>query len=227
MSENENKKTATERLEVLENTAQNIIQAIQPLANMAQDLMALREAVKLLNNKLDAVVKAITAGTALTDENLGQLMTENNAKELQDKVTKMVSDGLLAATDTISKDTFVVINEQDGSGKIVNPRMQFFLSALNNDEIRSKLDGAKVGSNISVGDKGGSLNILEAYNIVTPQAVTDAAANVEVIEEAAPAAETSEATAADASSSNASASTVTDSTAEVAANAEASAAATA
>ena len=92
MSE-ENKKTATERLEVLENTVNSIIQAIQPLANMAQDLMALSEAVKLLNNKLDAVVKSINAGTALTDENLGQLMTENNAKELQDKVTKMVTDG--------------------------------------------------------------------------------------------------------------------------------------
>ena len=93
MSE-ENKKTATERLEILENTVNSIIQAIQPLANMAQDLMALREALKLLNNKLDAVVKSINAGTALTDENLGQLMTENNAKELQDKVTKMVTDGL-------------------------------------------------------------------------------------------------------------------------------------
>jgi hypothetical protein len=169
MSE-ENKKTATERLEVLENTVNSIIQAIQPLANMAQDLMALREAVKLLNNKLDAVVKSINAGTALTDENLGQLMTENNAKELQDKVTKMVTDGLLAATDTISKDSFVVISETDETGKVVNPRMQFLLSALQNEEIKAKLEGAMVGANIPVGDKGASLNVLEAYNIVVPQA---------------------------------------------------------
>lgn len=169
MSE-ENKKTATERLEVLENTVNSIIQAIQPLANMAQDLMALREAVKLLNNKLDAVVKSINAGTALTDENLGQIMTENNAKELQDKVTKMITDGLLAATDTISKDSFVVISEADETGKVVNPRMQFLLSALQNEEIKAKLEGATVGANIPVGDKGASLNVLEAYNIVVPQA---------------------------------------------------------
>ena len=65
----ENKKTATERLEILENTVNSIIQVIQPLANMAQDLMGLTEAVKLLNNKLDAVVKCINAGTQLTDEN--------------------------------------------------------------------------------------------------------------------------------------------------------------
>jgi hypothetical protein len=173
----ENKKTATERLETLENTVQSIIQAVQPLANMAQDLMALREAVKLLNNKLDATVKCLNAGTALTDENLGQVMTENNAKDLQEKVAKMVTDGVLASTTTVGADSFVVINEQDASGKIVNPRMQFLLSALQNEEIRTKLSGAVVGSNIVVGDKGGSLNILEAYNIVAqaPQAAAPAA----------------------------------------------------
>lgn len=175
MSE-ENKKTATERLEILENTVNSIIQAVQPLGNMTQDLMGLREAIKLLNNKLDSVVKAINAGTPLTDENLGQLMTENNAKELQAKVAKMVSDGLLTSTDTIGADSFVVINEQDSDGKIVNPRFQCLLSALNSDELRNKLTGAKVGTNIPIGDKGGSLNVLEAYNIVVPQATPEAPA---------------------------------------------------
>ena len=76
---------------------------------------------------------------------------------------------LLAATDTISKDSFVVISEADETGKIVNPRMQFLLSALQNEEIKAKLEGATVGANIPVGDKGASLNVLEAYNIVVPQ----------------------------------------------------------
>lgn len=187
MSE-ENKKTATERLEVLENTANSIIQAIQPLANMAQDLMALREALKLLNNKLDAVVKSVNAGTALTDENLNQIMTDNNAKELQEKVAKMVSDGLLASAESVGKDSFVVINEADGTGKVVNPRMQFLLSALQNEEIRAKLEGSKVGDNISVGDKGGSLNVLETYSIVIPQAPAAASDSAAPASEASPAA---------------------------------------
>ena len=205
----ENKKTATERLEVLENTVNSIIQAIQPLANMAQDLMALREATKLLNNKLDAVVKSINAGTALTDENLGQLMTENNAKELQDKVTKMVTDGLLAATDTVSKDSFVVISEADETGKVVNPRMQFLLSALQNEEIKAKLEGATVGANIPVGDKGASLNVLEAYNIVVPQAQAPEATATD-----APASDA--ATATDASETPAATDTASTTTAETA-----------
>lgn len=199
MSE-ENKKTATERLELLENTVNSIIQAVQPLGNMSQDLMGLREAVKLLNNKLDAVVKSINTGTQLTDENLGQIMTDNNAKELEGRVSKMVSDGLLASSDTVGKDSFVVINEQDESGKIVNPRMQFLLSALQNDEIRGKLEGAKVGTNIAVGDKGGSLNVLEAYNIVTPQAAEAASEAPTEAAQETPAADTA---SADASASEA------------------------
>jgi hypothetical protein len=199
MSE-ENKKTATERLEVLENTANSIIQAIQPLANMAQDVMGLREAVKLLNNKLDAVVKSINAGTALTDENIGQLMTENNAKELQDKVTKMVNDGLLVATDTVGKDSFVVISESDPSGKVVNPRMQFLLSALQNEEIRGKLEGAAVGANIPVGDKGASLSVLEAYNISVPQPAAAEATPSDAEAPAADAQASSDASAAPAAS---------------------------
>lgn len=210
MSE-ENKKTAIERLEdlekrvgIAENTANSIIQAIQPLANMAQDLMGLREAVKLLNNKLDAVVKCINAGTALTDENLSSQMTANNAKDLEEKVTKMVADGLLASTDTVGKESFVVINEADETGKIVNPRMQFLLSALQNEEIRSKLEGSKVGANIAVGEKGASLNILEAYNIVVPQEATEAApaaAEAPAQAEAAPAAEATPTAATDATAS--------------------------
>ncbi len=179
----ENKKTATERLELLENTVQNIIQAIQPLANMSQDFMNLREATKLLNNKLNATIECTNTGLALTDENIGQIMTKNNAKELEDKVTKMVSEGMLVASNTVTKDSFVVVNEADETGKIVNPRMQFLLSALTNEEIRSKLEGSTVGANIPVGDKGASLNLLEAYNIVVPQApqaeapATDASAS--------------------------------------------------
>lgn len=164
----ENKKTASERLEIVENTVNSLIQAVQPMANMAQDLMALREAVKLLNNKLDAVVKCTNAGSPLTDENLNQVMTQNNAKELEDRVSKMVSDGLLAATDVVQKDSFVVINEADSNGKIVNPRMQFLLSALQNEEIKGKLEGATVGANVPVGESGASLNVLEIYNIVVP-----------------------------------------------------------
>jgi hypothetical protein len=170
MSDTENKKNATERLEDLERTIMQIIQAIQPLEMVARDVQGLKEALKLINNKLDSVTKCINEGIQLTDENIGTKMTENNAKELETKVTNMVTQGVLAATDTAGPESFVVISESDENGKVVNPRMQFLVSALQHDEVRGKLNGAKVGANIPVGDKGGSITVLEAYNVVTPQA---------------------------------------------------------
>jgi len=179
MSDTENKKNATERLEDLEKVVHQIIQALQPMEPMARDLGNFKEALKLLNNKLDAVVKASNQGETITDEAIASFMTENNVKELSSKVTQMVESGLLAATDTISKESFVIINEADASGKIVNPRMQFLLSSLQHEEVRNKLDGAKTGDNIPVGDQGASINVLEAYNIITPKAPEAAAAPAE------------------------------------------------
>jgi hypothetical protein len=210
MSE-ENKKNATERLEDLENTMSQVMQAIQPVELMARDLMAMKEALKLLNNKLDAAVKAVNQGGPITDETLSNFMTENNAKDLADKVAQMVSNGILVASDTVSKESFVVINEADASGKVVNPRMQFLLSQLNHEEVRTKLEGAKVGSNISVGDQGASINVLESYNVASaPQPASSAAAPEAPASEApAPASEepaaSSEAAPSESSASAASA----------------------
>jgi hypothetical protein len=189
MSETENKKTASERLEDLEKTLGQVIGAIQPLQPLTQDFNGFREALKLLNNKLDAVVKSINAGGPITDDGLSKLMIENNAKELADKVANMVTQGLLVASQTVTKDSFVVVNETDATGTVVNPRMQFLLSALQNEEVRAKLEGSTVGANIPVGDKGASINVLEAYDVSTPQA--PAAEAAPAADATAPAAEAS------------------------------------
>ena len=174
MSE-ETKKTATERLEDLEGSMAQVGQALSSLDPVIRDVAGIKEALKLLNNKLEAVIKAINAGSPLTEETLNTLMTAANEKELADKVTAMVASGLLTASDTVTNDSFVVINEADAAGKIVNPRMQFLVSALQMEEVRTKLGGAKVGDNIPVGDKGASINVLESYTIVIPKAPEAAA----------------------------------------------------
>jgi hypothetical protein len=224
MSE-ENKKTASERLENLEATMAQVGQALSSLDPLIRDLGGLKDALKLLNNKVDAIVKALNAGQALTDDTLNKFMTANNEKELADKVATMINSGLLTASDTVTNDSFVVINEADPAGTVVNPRMQFLVSALQMEEVRNKLNGAKVGDNIAVGDKGGSINVLEAYTIVIPKAAEaapsedPAAATTEApaaSEAPAPSADAAPATdaAASTASTDATASTAsTDSTA--------------
>jgi len=205
MSDTENKKTASERLEDLEKTLGQVIQAIQPLQPLANDFLGFREALKLLNNKLDAVVKSINAGGPITDDGLSKLMVENNAKELADKVANMVTQGLLAPSDTVTKDSFVVVNETDPSGTVVNPRMQFLLSALQNEEIRAKLEGAKVGSGIVVNENGASITVLETYDVSVPQApaATEAPAAAAPATEAAAASDSAPTADASAATTNA------------------------
>lgn len=203
----ENTKNASQRIEELEvnlskleNTVNQLIGAIQPIQPMAQDLMGSKEALKLLNNKLDSVVRALNESQPLTEEVLSGYMTENNVTDLASKVKSMVDQGILESSDTVSKGSFVVINEMDSTGKVVNPRMQFLVSAIQSDEVKSKLDGAKVGDSIVLGDQGISINVLETYNVAAPKAPEAQAsldASSATTETEAPAAET-EAPAAEA-----------------------------
>ena len=51
--------------------------------NLASDTQTLKEAIKLLGNKIDAIVKATMAGEDLNDEVLSRIMVENNVTELK------------------------------------------------------------------------------------------------------------------------------------------------
>jgi uncharacterized coiled-coil protein SlyX len=186
MSE-ENKKTATQRLEELEMTVSRIAQAVDM---MAKDLTDVKSALKLLNNKLNSVSRAVQEGKMPTDDVVSEYMTDFNAAELKDKVTQMVASGFLVAVDAATSDSFVVINEADASGKIINPRMQFLVSSIQHDEVKTKLEGAKVGDNILLGADGMSINVLEIYSVATPPAAAPAATDAPAAAEtpAAPAA---------------------------------------
>ena len=177
---NETMKTAAERLESLEGTVGQIIQALQPLDLVVKDVLTLKEQNKFLVNKLDAVTKAINQGLSLTDENLSKIMTDNNVQELKNKLATMVSSGLLAPTDTVGENTFLVLSETNKDGILVNPRMQFLLANIQDKNIVSKLVGAKVGDNVAIGDTGDSVTVLEAYYIVPPPVAAP-------VEQAAPA----------------------------------------
>lgn len=169
MSE-EIKRSASERLEDLEKTVLSIINAMQPLDSMHKDLTQTKEALKLLNSKVNAISRSLLEGKLPSDEVISGFMSESAALELKGKVDQMLSSGILVPATTATMDSFVVINESDASGTIVNPRMQFLVSALQLDDIKSKLVGSIVGANIPVGNEGASINVLEIYTIVTTAA---------------------------------------------------------
>src|SRR5271170_6768520 len=88
----EQKRTAVQRIDDLERGLMGMYQAGD---NLARDIMTIKEAIKLLGGKVDAIVKATMAGEDLNDDVLSRIMVENNVTELKTKVSQLVTSGTL------------------------------------------------------------------------------------------------------------------------------------
>lgn len=159
--------TAAQRLEGLEESVRLLDQALR---NVTNNLATITQALKLLGNKTDAIVKANSRGIALNDEIISQIMVENNVEELEQKVKDLVSAGLLAQSESISDTSFIVGRELDAeTKKVVNPRVQIAYSTLNAD-VKEKLLGKKAGDVVNFGGDTLEVEIEAVYDIVQPKA---------------------------------------------------------
>lgn len=184
-NQQQDKRTASQRIDDLE---RGLMSLYQTADSMARDLMTIKEAIKLLGNKLDSVVKASRGGETLTDEVIARIMVENNVEELKEKVANLVNQGILVAAEEVAPSSFVVGRELAEDGSIQNPRMQFVVSALD-PSVKDKFPGAKLGQVLVLQEGKWQFEVQEIYNIVTPQLATEPAA--EAVQEAAPAAQES------------------------------------
>lgn len=160
----QDKRTASQKIDDLE---RGLMALYHTADNMARDMQTIKDAIKLLGNKLDSVVKASNNGEKLSDEVLARIMVENNIEELKEKVTNLVTQGILVAAEEVTAQSFIVGREMKEDGEVANPRMQFVVSALN-PEIKDKFPGSKVGDTLVLQDGKWKFEILESYNIVTP-----------------------------------------------------------
>lgn len=184
MSENQkpaDNRSATQKIGDLENA---MIAAYQTLDNMARDLNTAKEAIKLLGNKIDSIVKATVAGEALSDDVISRIMVENNIEELKNKLKIMVAQGILAASEQVAEDSFLVGSDVNEAGEVVNPRLQFALYAIRPPELQQKFLGAKVGDVLNLQEGKLKFKVSEIYQIQKPKPA-----------EAAPDTATAEATA--------------------------------
>lgn len=159
------KRNATERLEDLENASMSLFHLND---NLVRDVTALKEALRLLDNKVNAITKASVAGEELSDAVLSRIMIENNVDELAQKVLSLVQQGTLVAEEQVSENAFVVGKELDSEDKVINPRLQFALQALK-PELRAKIVGAKPGDTLKIQENLKFL-VSESYSIQQPQA---------------------------------------------------------
>lgn len=162
----QDKRTASQRIDDME---RGLMALYQTADGMARDLMTIKEAIKLLGNKLDSVVKATQQGLTLNDENIAKIMVDNNVEELKEKVTNLVTQGILKAAEEVTPNSFVVGREIDADGTVHNPRMQFMVAALQED-VRGKFPGSKVGQTLELQEGKWKFEVQEVYSIETPAA---------------------------------------------------------
>lgn len=175
---NEKKKTAGERLKNLEDALLGTIKAVNGQANEQE---IIKEALRLLGNKLDSVVQLLNAGQPLSDSNIASQMMQNKANKLAEDVAAAVVNGVLTPSDTIDAKSFVVCREVLDDGRVVNPRLQFTMENAVAD-LQPKLLGAKVLDKIVTTEDKPRLEVAEIYTI-----------NEQKAPDAPPAASTSEA----------------------------------
>jgi hypothetical protein len=162
MSAEKDNRSASQKISDMENALMSLYQAFDA---MSKDLGIAKDAIKLLGNKLDSVVKATTRGEALTDEVLSRIMIENNCEELAEKVKLLVAKGNLTVTEQVAIDSFLVGSELDDEGKVLNPRLQFALFAIKPQDIQEKFLGAKVGDLITIAEGRPKYKVQEIYQI--------------------------------------------------------------
>jgi hypothetical protein len=185
----EQPKSATQRIGDLENAVMNLYQTLN---GMAKDIMTIKEALKLLGNKSDAMVKV----GGFADADIDKAMVANNVAELKAKVDGLVAQGVLVADAVANENSFVVGREIDADDKVVNPRIQFVMTSIPPDAAK-KIVGAKPGDVLTFGDGKLKLAVDEVFTVVVPEPpkaempaaeVAPAAAQAEAATDAAPAA---------------------------------------
>lgn len=157
--------TAAQRLEGLEQAVTTLDGALRNIVNTVD---MLHQAIKILGNKTDAIVKATNRGAEMTDETISAIMVENNVTELKQKVTDMVTTGLLVQSEIVEEQSFIVGREIDpDTKKVANPRIQIGMSSLT-QAAKDMMLGKKTGETVDFGNGKLSIELEEVYRIVTP-----------------------------------------------------------
>lgn len=160
---------ATEKLAALEQLTMSMARRVGELELIlythSRESEILKEALQLINQKLDAVVMLSASGASLTDENINSAIVSMKEQELKSRVDAYVQEGRLIAIEEVGGESMIVGRELNESGVVENPRIQFLVGRLI-DELKEKFVGKKVGDLIK-GENGKlDIEIMEIYNIV-------------------------------------------------------------
>ena len=176
MSENKDNRTASERIQDLEKVLTVLYQAAQRheeilggLGGLKNDMTLVKDALKLINKRTEAIIQSASPESGVTSASVDTLVIKMNVDELTQQTANYVTAGHLAPTDTIVDNTFVVCEEHNSDGKLINPRIQFKLDTQD-PATQESLKGKKAGDTVSFGENKFTVKILEVYSLLDPTA---------------------------------------------------------
>jgi hypothetical protein len=178
-------RSATERLGDLEQATMSVFQALD---NQSRDLSLIKDAIKLLGNKLNSVVQLLEKGDSVNDANIAIQMVANNVAELDARIQGLKAQGILVRQEEVTAESFIVAREVDDNGTVINPRLQSLLASFP-EAVQGKLLGAKAGDIVNVADGKLKVELLDVYTfqapeVEQPQEQTEAAAEAPASEAA-------------------------------------------
>jgi hypothetical protein len=176
MSENTDKRTATQKIEDLEKVVTVLYQAVsqnknalEALLRSQSDMALVKDALKLLNKKTEAIIQNAAPETGITVASVSATVVKMNVDDLTAQVAGYVANGHLVAADEVADNSYLVAEELNADGTLANPRIQFRLDSQDPATVEA-LKGKKVRDVISFGENKFSAKLLEIYSLVEPKA---------------------------------------------------------
>lgn len=202
MAENTDKRTATQKIEDLEKVVTMLYQAtaqlqqvVQGLSNAVSEVPLIKEAIKLINRKSDAIIQAAGAEGGITAQTVSALVTAMNVDEMKGQVQGYLANGSITPdASEVAANSFIVAEEFNADGTLANPRVQFRMDSQDKDTAALLL-GKKVGDTVSFGPNRYDAKIQEIYTLVDQKPAAPALAAVPDAPAEAPAAAPAEAQA--------------------------------
>jgi regulator of replication initiation timing len=198
MSEQVDKRTASQRIEDLEKVVTTIYQAtanikhhVENLLKESQDMAMVKEALKLVNRKTEAMIQVSASAEGMTVKSVSDAVVQMNIADLTQQVEGYLANGHIVAADSVAENSFIVCEELGSDGEVANPRVQFRMDSQD-ASVLDLLRGKLVGDTVSFGENKLSAKILEIYSLVEPKAEEAAPAETAAPEAAPSALEASE-----------------------------------
>lgn len=157
------KRNPSQKIEDLERA---VIGLYETMNNIARDLNIVKEGLKLLGQKSNAMIRVMTKGLSVNADTVSDEMTLITIEDMQGIVANLIAQGVLSPATEITENSFVVGRDLLSTDQTVvaNPRLQFAMAGVPAD-IRPKLVGSKVGDILQITEGKDFLEILEVYAV--------------------------------------------------------------